>query len=275
MSLHVLFSNILLVVMFAGSCPQAFALNAGVESNNVIIVDGSLSPSPFNNTDFGKVPAASGLKIVSFYIRNFNLNFYNLTEPISLSGPNAADFSVIQPEDTQLNDGESALFQIWFNPSAVAIRSATVKLVLNGEDYTFAIQGEGAGAVNLVLPDIGEKLGPKVNMRKLHLGENSYVMDIKATLELTNSTTFDSTPGKVEVYYSYDDYLETVVDDKVLELPFKALPAASNGKQIAKKLKLKLNPQGFSGTYFIRVIPDSGTDNDWTDNQLRLPFRFL
>ena len=64
----------------------------------------------------------------------------------TLSGANAADFSVITQPASPVAPGGTTSFQVRFNPSALGTRSATLSVGNNDADenpYDFALQGTG------------------------------------------------------------------------------------------------------------------------------------
>ncbi|MGB0429412.1 MAG: choice-of-anchor D domain-containing protein [Bacteroidia bacterium] len=119
-----------------------------VESSGVDIVNGSNSVKSSNNTYFGALPVVGTNNFTSkaFNISNTGLVALEIKSNITVSGANANDFAVTQPNSTSINTNGSESFQITFNPSGEGIRTATVTINSNDPDdgaYTFKIQGEG------------------------------------------------------------------------------------------------------------------------------------
>jgi hypothetical protein len=118
-----------------------------ITGKNVPISDGDTSPSAGDETDFGSTAVAGGTVDVTFTINNTGIGDLNLTgvPEVSLSGANAADFSVTSQPVSPVNAGGNTTFTIRFDPSAAGVRAATVSIDNNtaGNPFTFAIQGTG------------------------------------------------------------------------------------------------------------------------------------
>ncbi len=115
----------------------------------VSIPSGDMTPSTADGTDYGSVTVSNGVAGRTFAIQNTGNATLAITLPITLSGPNAADFTVTQPPATNLAAGATMQFEISFAPSATGLRSATVNIgnsVPDKNPYTFAIQGTGTNA---------------------------------------------------------------------------------------------------------------------------------
>ena len=119
-----------------------------VLGNGTTITDGDTTPSGSDHTDFGSTDVTSGTVTRTFTIQN--LGTASLTVgPVTLSGANAADFSVIVQPASSVAAGGNTSFQVRFDPSALGTRSATVSFGNNDADenpYNFAFQGTGGTA---------------------------------------------------------------------------------------------------------------------------------
>lgn len=120
-----------------------------LQGNAVSIVSGDTTPDTADHTDFGTVSTASGTILRTFTIQNTGTAALSLTGAspyVTISGPNAADYSVTAiPSNTIATSGNTT-FQIRFDPSADGLRTATVSIANNDSNenpYTFAIQGIG------------------------------------------------------------------------------------------------------------------------------------
>jgi hypothetical protein len=107
------------------------------------IAAGASTPQASDNTDFGQQLLGTS-RTMSYTIVNSGSQPLALTA-VTLSGPNASQFSIVKQPKASLAAGESTTFEIAFTPSAVGAYSATVTI---GSDdpvapaYTFAIAGE-------------------------------------------------------------------------------------------------------------------------------------
>lgn len=122
-----------------------------VQGNTTSIVDGDVTPTTTDGTDFGAI-TLGGNSSQTFTIANSGTA--NLTvNSIALSGAQASDFAVsgiILP--ATVTAGGNATFTVTFTPGAVGIRNATLTIGNNDADegtYDFAIEGNG-----LSLPEV-------------------------------------------------------------------------------------------------------------------------
>lgn len=110
-----------------------------------------MTPSTFDGTDFGFVNVAGGAVVRTYMIRNAGALPLALTSipKVELTGPHAADFAVMIAPATQVpSEGESN-FSIRFDPTAIGVRSAVVRIASDDNDenpYEFAISGTGYAA---------------------------------------------------------------------------------------------------------------------------------
>ncbi|WP_322990921.1 choice-of-anchor D domain-containing protein, partial [Hoeflea sp.] len=121
-----------------------------LEGNNVTIANGDTTPDVADYTDLGSRDIdAGGSTFRDFRVRNIGTGTLTLAvDAVTFSGSHAADFSVLDQPHTSLNAGQSDLFSIRFNPSALGLRTATVSVASDDPDepsYTFAIAGTGTG----------------------------------------------------------------------------------------------------------------------------------
>lgn len=127
-----------------------------VSGNNQSIVNGSSMPSVDNHTDFGNVEVKdSTLERRFTIINNGNGSLaLNGTPKIALSGDHAGDFTVSQEPTSPVDaNGGSTIFKITFDPTGKELRTVQVSIASNDSDespFTFAIQGNGISAENLV-----------------------------------------------------------------------------------------------------------------------------
>ncbi len=136
------------VVFQLQASPSTSVPVIGIKGNATTIANGSVTPSVTNDTDFGTANVVSGTVAHTFTINNTGTAALNLTgsPKVSLSGTNAADFSVTALPASPVAASGSTTFQITFDPSAIGTRSATVSVINNDSTknpYTFAIQGTG------------------------------------------------------------------------------------------------------------------------------------
>ena len=130
---------------FDASCLSS---EINLTGNSLTIVNGDTTPSATDHTDFGAAVITSGTIVRTFTIENLGSGDLILsgTPLISISGANAADFSVTTLPTSPVAASGSTTYQITFAPSATGLRTATISIANDDADenpYTFAIQGTG------------------------------------------------------------------------------------------------------------------------------------
>lgn len=124
-----------------------------VTGNAIDIVDGDITPSLTDNTDFGAVNITSGTIVKTFTIQNTSFSpnggILSLTDPspyVVISGPDAADFSLTAMPSSPIAVSGSTTFQITFNPTTAGIKNASISIAnddSNENPYNFDIRGTG------------------------------------------------------------------------------------------------------------------------------------
>lgn len=121
-----------------------------VQGNATTIADGSTTPAPGDDTDFGSLDVSGGVTENIFTINNSGAGILTLSgSPIvEVSGTHAADFTVTsQPPSSSVASGASSTFTLNFNPSALGTRTATISIANDDSDenpYNFDVEGTGA-----------------------------------------------------------------------------------------------------------------------------------
>jgi hypothetical protein len=113
-----------------------------VQGNSVNIVDGDVTPSTSDHTDFG-----NGVFSRTFTIQNTgNASLTLGANAVTITGANAADFSVNTQPATSVAAAVSTTFVINFSLTASGVRNATVNIANNDCDespYNFDITALG------------------------------------------------------------------------------------------------------------------------------------
>ncbi len=140
------------------------------------IVDGDVTPSTTDDTDFGNVTLGAN-DVHTFTIDNTAGTAALTISSINISGTNAADF-VRSIFPSSIAGGTSGNFTVTFTPSAVGVRNATV--TVNNDDaneavYNYAIRGTGVGA-------------PEIDL----IGNGNSITDGDVTPSITDDTDFDN-----------------------------------------------------------------------------------
>jgi Chitobiase/beta-hexosaminidase C-terminal domain/PA14 domain/Divergent InlB B-repeat domain/HYDIN/CFA65/VesB-like, Ig-like domain/FlgD Ig-like domain len=127
-----------------------------VYGNATPIADGDTTPSASDHTDFGSTVFPGGTVTRTFTIQN--IGAVTLTVgPVTLSGKNAADFSVIVQPSNSVPAGGSTTFQARFSPGAVGTRTASLSIGnndVNENPYDFALQATGATAASSISREV-------------------------------------------------------------------------------------------------------------------------
>lgn len=122
-----------------------------ITGNHQEIASGDIAPSLADFTDFGSAVVVGGLVERTFTISNLGGGPLALVghPRVRLSGPAAADFRVTFQPAESLAAGSSSSFTILFDPRAIGVRTAAVRIVSDDGDegeYVFLIQGEGVAS---------------------------------------------------------------------------------------------------------------------------------
>jgi CSLREA domain-containing protein len=135
-----------------------------VKGNGLSIADGDITPSLAKGTDFGSAAVSAGNVSNSFTIENTGGADLNLTGTapnyVTISGPDAADFTVTLQPTTPVSNGSPTTFTIQFIPSASGPRNATVNIANDDSDeslYDFAITGTGTCQTLFTVTSLGDE----------------------------------------------------------------------------------------------------------------------
>ena len=137
-----------LVTIVAVASPEMDVLG-----NTISITNGDTAPSIADNTDFGNTDITVGSVVNTFTIENTGTATLNLTggSPyITISGANAADFTVTAIPAATIAVSSSTTFNITFNPTTTGLKTATLSIANTDSDenpYSFSIQGKGTTTV--------------------------------------------------------------------------------------------------------------------------------
>lgn len=132
--------------------PTAASPEINLQGNAVSIASGDTTPSATDHTDFGVVSTALGTIVRTFTIQNTGslpLSLTGASPYVTISGANAADFTVTAIPSNSIAASGNTTFQVTFDPSADGLRTATISIANNDSNenpYTFAIQGNGISA---------------------------------------------------------------------------------------------------------------------------------
>ncbi len=123
--------------------PLGFAEIALLGTNGVVIVDGDVSPSVDDGTEFGTW--AVGESITRSFVITNSGNRDLIISGVSTSGINAADFAVLS-FPTNVPPSNHAAIVLRFSPQGDGVRAATITIQNNDADeelYDFTLRGTG------------------------------------------------------------------------------------------------------------------------------------
>ena len=132
-----------------------------VSGKGSVIVNGDGSPSTSDGTYFGKVEIFGRTVERAYTIKNTGTGELTITLPISISGANAREFSVIQAPSATVAAGADTIFKIRFDPRHLGARYADITIVSNDSDessYAFKVQGKGIDPALLPIGTKGNKI---------------------------------------------------------------------------------------------------------------------
>jgi hypothetical protein len=143
-----------------------------IQGNLTSIIDGDTTPTTTDWTDFSSIATIRTFTI--FNTGNINLSIGTIT----VTGTNAADFSIITYPTSTILPGQSSVLEVKFLPSSTGIKNATITIVnndFNEYSYDFSISGNG------VLPNMNVK------------GNNAIIADGDITPSIADWTDLQST----------------------------------------------------------------------------------
>lgn len=115
-------------------------------TNGATIAHGDAVPAVADGTDFGTNLVSSGLADRIFTITNSGVDTLTLTNPLTIAGAHAADFSVQSAPAATVAAGATTTFTLRFDPTALGARTATVSIANNDANenpYVFTVRGVG------------------------------------------------------------------------------------------------------------------------------------
>jgi hypothetical protein len=113
--------------------------------NTITITDGDITPSPTDWTDFGSMETSTG-NITKIYTIQNTGNVALSIGSITISGTNAANFTLTASPSTSIVGGASSTFSVTFDPDTIGIKTAAISIINNDSDenpYNFSIKGTG------------------------------------------------------------------------------------------------------------------------------------
>ncbi|RYF45865.1 MAG: choice-of-anchor D domain-containing protein, partial [Cytophagaceae bacterium] len=126
---------------------RGIAPEIDITGNTQPIASGSTTPTLVNHTFFDYLNITGATLDRTYTIKNLGAGAAPLTiGALSITGPNASDFSIISTPAATLAVGATTTFSIRFDPSTVGEKNAVIRIVNSDYDenpYTFAVRGFG------------------------------------------------------------------------------------------------------------------------------------
>lgn len=151
----------------------------------VSITSGDTTPSTTDGTSFGSADVSTGSVTATFSIENRGFTTLTLSDTpvVRITGPNAADFTVVNIPPASYAPAASAFIQVVFDPTGPGTRTATVTIASNDPDeatFTFAIEGTGTGTT----------ASPEISVS----GNGVGIVSLIGTASTANGTNFGTVP---------------------------------------------------------------------------------
>ena len=127
-----------------------------ITGNGVTITDGSTSPNFGNFTKFVSTNISTGSPTRTYIINNIGTSALTISG-VSITGSNAADFSVTASPAASVAASSSTNLTVTFNPSTTGTKTATITVTNNDSNegsYDFSIEGYGFAPEDLTVTGI-------------------------------------------------------------------------------------------------------------------------
>ncbi len=136
-----------------GNAVVALVPEIEISGNGTTISNGSGVPGLTDATDYSSIPLGTK-KNVAFTIHNVGSGTLTLTGGtpyVSITGPNATEFSVQTIPSNSIDASDSTIFQVQYNPFGLGTHMATVTVQNNDIDdgsYSFMVTGTATENIN-------------------------------------------------------------------------------------------------------------------------------
>jgi hypothetical protein len=191
------------------------AADINIAGNGLAIINGDITPSIDDNTDFGETSIGSNVTKM-FSIENLGTGALNLTGSPRVNLSSTSHFSVTtQPSAASIASGGSPLnFSIRYTPTSAGMHDATVTILSNDCDeavYSFMIKGNVNCSITIDAVGIDNETCPNANDGTLTVtatcGSCGNAADIEYSIDGTNfqlSNVFTGLPDGTYTVYVRD-----------------------------------------------------------------------
>ncbi|MBC7425474.1 MAG: choice-of-anchor D domain-containing protein, partial [Bacteroidia bacterium] len=221
--------------------PDSYNSNPEIalSGNNVTILDGDVTPSTIDNTDFGKAESTTPVS-KTFTIQNNGIGKL-VVKSITISGVNATDFTLVNAPVLPLTiDGGKTLdITVKFSPLSTDTRTAVLNIGSNDLDetnYDIALQGTG--------------IAPEINIQ----GSGLNIVDGDITPTTVDNTDFGVVQKATSTLKAFVIQNLGTADLKILAINITGNNASEFLKVNAPALPLTI-PSGGSQAVIIQFAP--------------------
>ncbi len=157
-----------------------------VEGNSTEILDGDVTPSTTDHTDFGNVPVGTTLTR-QFTIKNIGNQTLNLSGSPIVSISGSSQFVVsLQPSSSSITGPSGSLtFEVTYSPSTFNNQTASISIANNDANenpYNFTISGTGSYAANSTI-DFNSAFTTPQNINYLNYQESDLTSSSLSVME--------------------------------------------------------------------------------------------
>jgi len=134
-----------LVIATDISLTSSSLLRFSLTGRNIPIANGDSTPTGADGTNFGGADVAGVTRIRRFTLQNGGAGTINIGS-VTLSGTNAAEFTLFRMPAATLGPGQTTIFSVRFNPSAAGFRNAIASVATSdpvANPFTFSLRGRG------------------------------------------------------------------------------------------------------------------------------------
>ncbi len=230
--------------------------------NGLGINDGDTTPATTDGTNFGSMTVVAGSVIHSFTIHNAGSGTMPLTiSGVTITGTNAADFTLTQSPTSPVAVNGQTTFQITFNPSGTGTRTATVNIANNDSNespYDFAISGFGTqpeinvtgNGVSIVSGDATPALSDNTDFGTVSIENGSTLV----TYTIQNTGVGAMTVGAI-----------TFSGVNAADFTLHTMPASSVAQSASTTFQVKFSPTTIgTKTATISIVNDDSNENPYT-----------
>ena len=186
-----------------------------VLGNSIEILDGDLTSSILDNTDFGQSELASSQVIKTYKIRNDGDSDLILLDSITTSN---SDFTITQPVSLTITGGTYQTFDVYYDPVLLGVSNSIISITSNDGDeanYDFQVSGEATPVLSNVSIDVNYAGWHYISFAcdSIRMSDVSGISSIKGYVQVYDelSISSDDSSHSKDGWVIPDDLTSTVV----------------------------------------------------------------